>query len=171
MVESMPKPRQNVVWRYIAGAVAAAGLLSVLGLAAGFMLFRTNVHIHRVPIAEAHGEFERITARFAGQAPLIDADGRVTYRAAAPSGGSSFDRLHVLAYDPREERLFEITVPEWLLRLAPRGQPSVRIDGDEVLGAMNGRRVSVDELRRHSPGLILDRESAREGGRVLVWTE
>jgi hypothetical protein len=50
----------------------------------------------------------------------------------------------------------------------PSGRFSFR-DNDIDIEA-DDLRVTVEDLERHGPGLVLDHQS-RHGGRVLAWTE
>jgi hypothetical protein len=79
------------------------------------------------------------------------------------------ETLRVLAYDIHAEKLVRVSIPFWLLRLAPTRHVSflsdtgIDFDSDRV-------RLTLDDLERRGPGLILDQADHR-GSQVLVWTE
>ena len=92
-----------------------------------------------------------------------------TLTQAHPVGGPKGGSGRVLAYDTREEKLIRVSIPFWLLRLAPSRHVSflsdtgINFDSDRV-------RLTLDDLERRGPGLILD-QADRRGSHVLVWTE
>jgi hypothetical protein len=82
------------------------------------------------------------------------------------------DALHLLLYDAGDRRLVRVTVPGWLLRLAPtsKGRTSIRIDGVEGLDD-HDNPVTLEDLERHGPGLIFDGRDRRRRGRLLAWVD
>jgi hypothetical protein len=67
-----------------------------------------------------------------------------------------------VAWDAAEQRLVRLTIPLWVMRVgAPKN-----------LGALhlNDLRISVDDIERHGPGLVVDGRTP-EGLPVLVWAE
>ena len=74
--------------------------------------------------------------------------------------------MRVLVYDAHEGRLVHVDLPFWLLRLMPSG----------ALGSFGGDfsfdsgRLTVEDLERHGPGLVLDARDSRDA-QVLIWTE
>ena len=76
----------------------------------------------------------------------------------------------MLAFDARAGKLVRVSVPFWLLRLMPGKRFSmgknegVDFDTDRM-------HLTVDDLERAGPGLVLDGKDPRGGGLVLVWTE
>ena len=62
-----------------------------------------------------------------------------------------------------------VSIPMWLLRLAPSNKFSflndngIDFDSDRV-------HLTLDDLERRGPGLLLD-QADRRGSQVLVWTE
>lgn len=171
MGDDNPTRRSRRTWIYVVAGVLATGvMLFVAAVVAGIVLFRTHVHTESLGPEAARGEFERALGPFASQVPLVDErTGRVR-RPPATGERRSIDQLRVMLYDPDDEELTSVTVPGWLLRLAPHGRSSIKIGGVEVLES-DGEHISVDELERSGPGLILDRDDFKRGGRVVVWAE
>jgi hypothetical protein len=79
------------------------------------------------------------------------------------------ESLRVLAYDRHAGKLVRVSIPFWLLRMAPSKNLSflndngIDVDSDRV-------RLTVDDLERRGPGLLIDSQD-RRGSLVLVWTE
>jgi hypothetical protein len=72
--------------------------------------------------------------------------------------------LHILVWAPDEEKIVRLSLPLWLLRIAPDG---MKIDVDDV--DLRDLRLSIADLERAGPGPLLIRNTPRS--RVLVWTE
>ena len=75
----------------------------------------------------------------------------------------------VLAFDPRAGKLVRASVPFWLLRMAPSRNLSFHSGGFDF--DSDGMRLTVDDIERAGPGLLLDGRDRRDGTLVLVWTE
>jgi hypothetical protein len=157
----------------IAGVIIV-GMLAVAAVGgAAFFIYR---HVSTTFTGQegASVEFTNTRARFAGQLPLIemsvgDAEPVLHRERMGPASGQRIDALRVLAYDRHARKLVRITIPFWLLRLLPSNHfaflddSGIEIDSDRV-------RLTLDDLERHGPGLVLDTLD-RRGSQVLVWTE
>lgn len=160
--------------------VAVLGVIVMLGVAAiGGAAYWMYSHIQTQTVAEntAGDSFARTRARFSGQQPLIeigDRDNVVIHREAEASptsnAGTPLKTLRAMVYNPDDNRMVDINIPFWLLRLAPSGgrfsflnDNGVNFDSDRV-------RLTLDDIERRGPGLILDQRD-RRGSLVLVWTE
>jgi len=119
----------------------------------------------------ADEEFAQIVAKFDGQKPyLVIKDGEpVVSDAPAASPGKPVEALHIIVWDPDERKVVKLTMPFWLLRMT-KGQP-IKISSDDEPGLKPMKlRITVEDLERRGPGLVLDhREST--GERVLVWAQ
>jgi len=164
---------------WISVLIASVIIVGVLALAVvggtAFFIYR-HVQSEFTNDTSAKKEFAGARARFASQRPLIEIrknDEPIVHRdqiPAAPSG-RQIESLRVLAYDDNEGKLVRVSIPFWLLRLMPTRHLSflndegidVDIDAERV-------RLTIDDLIRRGPGLVLDEED-RHGARVLVWTE
>src|SRR5207249_1993803 len=122
----------------------------------------------------ADRQFAAARARFAGQQPLIEMRRGVEpvlHRETIPREmpAVKLDTMRVLAYDTHANKLVNVSIPMWLLRMAPSNKFSfmkdngIDFDSDRV-------HISLDDIERRGPGLVLD-QADRRGSQVLVWTE
>ena len=172
----MPSNRKT----WISILIAAAIIVCVMALAAvggtAYFIYR-HVNAEFTNERTAEREFAAAGAKFEGQQPLIEVrlnEEPVIHRDQIPataSAGRKLQTLRVLAYDDRAGKLVRVAIPFWLLRVLPSRNLSflndqgidVDIDSERV-------RLTIDDLERRGPGLVLAHED-RRGARVLVWTE
>jgi hypothetical protein len=156
-------------------AVIIAGVLAVSAVGGtAYFIFR-HVQTQFVPTDNAARQFQDARARFAGQQPLLEVrkgeDDPVLHREVIPNAmpATKLEVLRVLAYDTHANKLVNVSIPMWLLRLAPTHKFSflndngIDFDSDRV-------HLTLDDLERRGPGLLLD-QTDRRGSQVLVWTE
>jgi hypothetical protein len=155
-------------------AVIIVGLLAASAVGGTAYFIYRHVHTEFTPTESAEQQFAATRARFAGQQPLIEmrkGDEPVLHREVIPTTmpAVKLETLRVLAYDTRANKLVNVSIPMWLLRLAPSNKFSfmkdngIDFDSDRV-------HISLDDIERRGPGLILD-QTERRGSQVLVWTE
>jgi hypothetical protein len=162
---------------WISVVIASVLIVGILAVAAiggtAFFIYR-HVSTQSAPNEKADETFAQARARFAGQQPLIEVrhdDDAVLHREVIPAKmpAEKLETLRVLAYDTNEERLVRVSIPFWLLRMAPSrhvaflNDTGIHFDSDRI-------RLTLDDLERRGPGLILD-QADRRGSQVLVWTE
>jgi len=156
-------------------AVVIAMIL-IVGLLAGAVVGGTVFFIYRhvdscVTTKEtAEQQFAAQRAKFAGQQPLIEmplGDDPVMHRDPSKPR-RELQALHALVYDGREEKLTHVDIPGWLLRVMS-GRGRIRIANLEMFDD-DRDRVTLEDLERHGPGLIIDLRRGRSS-QVLVWTE
>lgn len=160
-------------WVWVVVAIVVVGILGIVAMA-GVGVYYFSQHIDTKPsspAAAAH-DFEQIKARFKTQVPLIELDDRgrllkSNTNRPAPVNPRKPDELHVLAFDPDSERIVNLTIPFWLLRLKMGGTKIQLGDGNVDLEDL---RLSVEDLERYGPIIIVDHKS-RQGERVLVWSQ
>jgi hypothetical protein len=164
-------------------ALAIAGFCFVVLVAAvGGMVYFVASHVDTATASPgaAGDRFAEVRRRFAGRQPIVEITGddhavvRQVGTLQAAGGASAparLENLNVLVYDRNDERIIEVTVPFWLLRIMPSGRFSinddrVRIDSERL-------HLTVADLERYGPALVLDHEELRGRGtaQVLVWTE
>ncbi|MCA1584816.1 MAG: hypothetical protein LC791_08610 [Acidobacteria bacterium] len=77
------------------------------------------------------------------------------------------DTLHVLAWDPDEERLARISLPFWLLRMK-----STPIELAAYASGLDdeGVELSAEDIEKYGPGIVLDHTTS-SGERVLFWAQ
>jgi hypothetical protein len=73
-----------------------------------------------------------------------------------------------MAFDRDDGQLVRVTVPFWLLRLAPEGKLSS--SSDALRGVKGAEHLTVQQLEALGPGLLVDHRD-EDGSRVLIWTE
>jgi hypothetical protein len=160
-------------WVWVVVGVVIVCVLAMVAIA-GVSLYYLSQRIETkaaTPAAAAH-DFEQVKARFAGQPALIELDERgrlvrTNTNRAAPANPKKPSYLYVLAFDPDSERIVNMSIPFWLLRLKT-GDAQIELGGNRV--DLKDLRLSVDDLERYGPTLIVDHKS-REGERVLVWSQ
>jgi hypothetical protein len=161
-------------WRQIVLAVIVVTAIVAVAIVGGaaFYIYR-HVRAEVVPAEAAEARIAAARARFAGEQALlrIDADGDavVTGRQDAGASHPPLATLRALAYDPGPRRLVDVSIPFWLLRLAPNGR--ISFDADSGID-FNAERLNlnVSALEALGPGLVLDHVEPA-GMKVLVWTE
>jgi len=147
--------------------VAAVAVIIAIGGVAMFIHDHVNSEV--VEAVGADAEFAQARARFAGKTPLLELRGNqpIIHRdATAPR--RPVQSLHMLAFDARQHKISRVDVPGWLLRVMSAGG-RFRIANLEVFDSDEDNRLTLEDLERHGPGLVLDAE--RSGGRALVWIE
>jgi hypothetical protein len=166
--------KRTKTWLSIVVAILAVLVMGGVAIVAGSVYFVYS-HVRQAPAEEmqAGDRFAQVREQMANQQPLLeisDRDELVVHSAAeAPPSGGRVNTLRAMVYDPREERIVDVDIPFWLLRIMPSGRFSfmnrsgIDFDSDRI-------RVTVEDLEKRGPGLVLDHRD-RRGARVLVWTE
>jgi hypothetical protein len=158
--------------------IATVIVVAVLAVSAvggtAYFIYR-HVHTQETPPENAEQQFQQARARFAGQQPLIElrkgTDEPIFHREVIPKTmpAAKLETLRVLAYDRHANKLVNVSIPMWLIRLAPSDKftfmrdHGIDFDSDSV-------HMTLDDLERRGPGLLLD-QADRRGSPVLVWTE
>ena len=160
-------------WIWVVFGVMAVGILLVIAMAGvGFYFFTRNIEATTATPEAAASEFDAIRARYKGRRPLIEVDerGRLLRSNTGrtpPADAPRPEALYVLAFDPDDGGMVKVTVPFWLLRLKMRGS-TIDLSGSRV--DLEDLKLTVEELERLGPTLVLDQTSAG-GDRVLVWSQ
>lgn len=153
-------------------------LLLMVGVAviggAGYWLYHqfSGSVSDRAP-EQAASDMDDIRARFGDQKPLFVIPEGATAPQLDPDArpqqdGANLEAVHIAVYDPNDGKLVRFRIPFWLLRLSPDGKISI---ADDALSEVRGvEKITVKELERYGPGLVLDvREE--DGSQVIVWME
>jgi hypothetical protein len=155
--------------------VGISAFLLVVGVVlvgvVGFVIYQhLAIQAKTATEGSADEEFAKIVATFEGQKPyLVIKDGEpVVTDAPAASPGKPVEALHIIIWDPDERKVVKLNMPFWLLRMT-KGQP-IRISSNDEPGEAMKLKITVEDLERRGPGLILDHKEA-SGGRVLVWAQ
>ena len=164
----------------VIGGIALLLILFIVAAIGGTAYFvRSHMNAQNASVESAKDEFAKARDRFAGQRPMIertaaatgsddDDDRFVVHQPEATAHAVELNSLRALAYDHRKQRIVHISVPFWLLRLAPPGKGFSFMRNSDI--DMERAHITVDDLERHGPGLILDTHD-RHGADVLVWVE
>ena len=164
--------KKTRTWLSIALAVLlTVGILGLAVVGGGIYFIYSHVNSEPATQADARDRFTEARQRLAGKPPLVEIqEGRepLVHRPPASAPSARLQHLRVMAFDADDGRLTEVDIPFWLVRMMPSGRFSFRDNNIDI--EAEDLRVTVEDLERHGPGLILDHESPR-GGRVLAWTE
>jgi hypothetical protein len=160
------------ITRWMVVGTAFAGMVSLAGAA---YFYFAHHHSERASAQRAEEEFERLRARFAGQTPLVDMGGRrASVDTTAQAIAVPLHAFHTMIFDTRGgERLIRVTVPYRFGRLFRRngfrwlGQltflDDTEFDPEPI-------QLSLDQVARHGPGLVVDYRHA-SGGQFIAWVE
>jgi hypothetical protein len=169
----------------IAGSIVAAVLATVV-IASVVVFMSRYVRKQDMGPDSAAREFEQVRSRFASQLPLIEFRGfqDPTVRRSSSAPRRELVALHVLAYSPDDGKLTRADFPADVLRFMSVGG-RLRLMYLDTFGD-DRDRVTLEDLERHGPGLILDVGGGAVGqllvgdailgtnarsSRLLVWTE
>lgn len=161
--------------------VLAGGLGAVIVMMAsvGAAVFFFLQHHHSEPASArtAAVEFRDLRARFDGQSPLLDPGTRQPLGAiSSPRGLAPLHSFHTVIFDTRgSRRIVRITVPYWFGRMFARHGGGFRWLGeltflDDTEFDPVPIHLSLEEIERHGPGLIVDVRHA-SGGQFIAWVE
>jgi len=156
----------------VIASVIIIGLLAV-GIVGGTAFFiYSHVNAKVIPQESAEQEFTTARARFVNQQPLIEltADDEPVVHRNASGPRREIQSLHALVYDGRARKLTHLDVPGWLLKVMSAGG-RIRIANLGMLDDETSGKVTLEDLERHGPGLVLDVRRARGSQQVLLWTE
>jgi hypothetical protein len=158
----------------------ALGCLLIVVLGTGAVvgscayLVRNQVQVQeRSSEADYEREAAQVLERFKG-VPVLVEDGSMgpsisrralTLRRERVGSGRRLSNLHVLVYARKERKLVRLSVPFWLLRMAPDGRMKINVDNVDL----DNVRLSVDDLESAGPGPLFLRKN--DESRVLVWAD
>jgi len=160
----------------VIAAVIIVGFLAAAAVGGTAYFFYRHINAKFVEPASAETEFGQARARFTGQQPLIEmmrGDEPRLHRELVPPPGAStapLNTLRVLAYDSDAGKLVNVSIPFWLLRLAPGGKRLSFLSDNGIDFDTDRVRLTLDDIERRGPGLMLDHKD-RHGAHVLIWTE
>lgn len=144
-------------------------LLAVLGLGSAVWLFTQSFDVSTADEASATQRFEEIRERFVGITPVLeirDHDPVITRRPPEQETGTRLTTMRIVHWDADDDSFTRLDLPFWLLRL--KSGP-IEIVSNRTPMSDQGLGITVEELERYGPTLILDHEE--RGSRVLIWTE
>jgi hypothetical protein len=145
-------------------------LFAIVGVGSAVWLFMRAVNVASADAKTAERNFDEIRQKFGGVTPVLeirDDEPTVARQPPEQTTGERLTSLRVVAWDDDDERFTQIDVPFWLLRL--KKGPIEFSHREEVFGRQR-LRLTVEQLERYGPTLVLDHQP-RRGGHVIVWTE
>jgi hypothetical protein len=178
MPDSSDRPSRSTRRTWVSVLIASVIIVGVLAIAVvggtAYFFYR-HINASFTPPEDADTEFAQARARFAGQKPLIEIredDEPILHREGATRRDASRQlvSLRVLAYDNHARKLVRVTIPFWLLRLAPSGRKVSFLNDNGIDFDTERVHLTLEDLERRGPGLVLD-QADRRGSQVLVWTE
>ena len=170
MTNQKSRQRTWVIALVSIAALAVFGTVVLIGL--GVYVFTSNVDIEDATPETAELSFQEARAPFVGDDPLIRLireNGRVRTEVLRRDRPSELrpESLHVMVWDPSDERLVEVRIPLWLLRFGNNATVNFSETDGDVVGDLD---LSVEDIDYHGPGLVLDYQDA-DRERVLLWTQ
>jgi len=169
----MRSPKWSLVRRI--GLVVAVAVLGVVGAGTWFVLSHRDAAATSAEFAEV--EFSQLRARFSSAQTLLD----MTRREAADTafradGQTPLRSFHTVIFDTRGgQRMVRIDVPYWFARrFAGRARQFVWLGQltflDDTEFDPEPIRLSLDQLERRGPGLVVDYRHPG-GGQFISWVE
>lgn len=170
MTNQKSRKRTWVIALVSIAALGVFGTVVLIGL--GVYVFMSNVDIEDATPETAELSFQEARAHFIGDQPLIRLtreNGRVraeVLRRDRPSDVRP-ESLHVMVWDPSDERLVKVRIPLWLLRFGDNATVDFSEADDDIVGDLD---LTLEDIDYHGPGLVLDYQDADQE-RVLLWTQ
>ena len=173
-------PSSQTVWRKPMPWLLGFLGLAVLGVGIATILFASWTEYRDATSGEAAGDFAKALAAASAAGPQagipyvsVDSIGTVHVdRSLESDPPTELRTLHLLAWDPQEDRLVQVAFPFWFVRVKMNdainlGTMTTALSGDwDHLDL----KVSVGELRRRGAGVVLD-HTRQDGMRLLLWSE
>jgi len=147
--------------------ILVAGTIAII--LGGVVFFYDHITSADVAPAAAANEFRQTRDRFAGRQPLVEITaGRVIRRPTPDTPRRPISTFHVIAYHPDDGELTRLDLPGWTLRFVPSMSGSGVFEKLDLTHG-TGLSLTLDDLERFGPGLILDMH--RPDVEALMWTE
>ena len=159
-------------WVWVVVGIAVFCVLALVAVVGGaFFYMSRHIETKSATPASAAREFEAVRSGFSGQKPLIELDRNGRFVRAhtdrpGPANAAVPDQLRILAFDPSDGRIVQVSVPFWLLRMKA-SNATIDLNGSKM--DLEDLRLTIHDLERQGPSLIVDHE-APDGDRVLVWS-
>ena len=155
--------------------ITGAGISAVVlvSLVALFVVLHRDSEAASPQSADA--TFAELQARFSHQAPLLDMDRRQVAVRPTAKARKELHSFHAVIFDTRGgERLVRISAPYWFARAFTHDRQfhwlgeltffdDTEFDPEEI-------RLSLSDIERHGPGLLVDHRHAG-GGRFMAWVD
>ena len=148
-------------WVWIVVGIAVFCVLALVAVVGGaFFYMSRHFETKSATPASAAREFEAVRSGFSGQKPLIELDRNGRFVRAhtdrpGPANAAVPDQLRILAFDPSDGRIVQVSVPFWLLRMKA-GNATIDLNGSKM--DLEDLRLTIHDLERQGPSLIVDHQ-------------
>ncbi len=160
--------------RWILTFLLIFGTIAILGLTTSAFMFRGWSDLTTVTQDEADRKFLATKSRIGGRPSLIHiGDGRVQMRQELLGPQPSEIRsLSVLVWEKSKSKLLRTDFPFWFVRLKMNDTVNLGTITSALVKDWDNLnlKISVEELERFGPGVVLDHRMKNES-RILLWTE
>ncbi|KAA3610900.1 MAG: hypothetical protein DWQ01_08320 [Planctomycetota bacterium] len=148
--------------------------LALIGISVSSLLFSRWSRIESLSEPEVRQRFEQILEQEHLQAPYLEIgeDGKVSVdRSLEGEPGQKLASLCLLAWEADRGQLLNMEIPFWFVRIKMNryfnlGTLTTALAGDWDQIQL---KISVEELQRRGPGLLLD-HVLENGSRILLWS-
>jgi hypothetical protein len=160
-------------WVWVVVAIVVLGIIGIIAMAgAGLYFFTRHIQMREASPAVAARSFDDVKARFANQKPLIELNDEGDFLRSNPQRNrlehaAPLEAIHVMAYDPDDAKVVNVSIPFWLIRLQ-KGETVINFNGRDM--NLEDLKITVEDLEHFGPTLIIDHKG-RGGARVLVWSQ
>jgi hypothetical protein len=169
----MKRTTRSIVFAVVTSAV----ILGLTAVGIGLWFFLSHHESSTVSKQSAEAEFTQLRSRFSTQQPLIDMSLRQPVDISIMGKPvTSLHTFHTVIFDTRgSQRIVHITVPYWFARLFAGRDGEFTWLGeltflDDTEFDSEAIRLSLDQLERGGPGLIVDYQHPG-GGEFISWVE
>jgi hypothetical protein len=160
--------KTKTVLLVVVGLIICVG---IVGVGAAVWFFTSAFETVAADETRATRSFEEVRARFGGAGPVLRMtdDGPVVAREPPQvRPARDLQSVHLLAWNPQDERLATFTLPFWLMRMK---EGPIDISAESAGWSRSAKMsMTVEELERYGPALLID-HADEDDGRILVWTE
>jgi hypothetical protein len=150
-------------------------IVSLVGT--GVFFYLRHHDSNSASVETANAELLRLRSRFAAQQPLLDMrERRARVEGLGARKVGALKSFHTVIFDTRGgQRLIHTTVPFWFARRYARHNGQFQWLGeltflDDTEFDPETIQLSLDQIERHGPGLIVDYRRS-SGGQFLAWVE
>jgi hypothetical protein len=158
-------------------AAVAVGVVTVSAIGGAIWFVASHRQSASASATVAETEFAQLRSRFTNQPPLVDMATRTAVvQPVRPTAASPLRVFHTVIFDTRGgERLIHISAPYWFARRFARHDGTFVWLGeltflDDTEFDPEAIRLSLTQLERHGPGLVVDYRRP-SGGQFVSWVE
>ena len=162
----MKRRNRNILLAVV--GVFAVLMIAVVGLGAWF--FASVFDAVPADAAAAERAVDGVRERFGGVTPVMEfRDREMVLLRERPQTPPAVDvrSVKVIAWDPEHERIVQLTLPMWALRMTDN-PIRMSINAGEI--AHLDMALTAEDIARYGSTLLVD-HAGSAGARVIAWTE